>query len=69
MVSKTLSDVESKLPGVHFARIHQSHLVNLEAIHSVSTDLLRMSDDRKLPIARSRRKALLSQLNKITISL
>jgi two-component system LytT family response regulator len=67
MVSKTLREVQSKLPAVHFARIHQSHLVNLEAVGEVTSTEVKMIDEASLPLARAKRKQFHDLLERISI--
>lgn len=67
VVSKTLKQVAVKLSGRNFFRIHQSHLVNLEAIVCVTKHDVRMRDQHELPVARQKRKELLKKLEEITV--
>jgi len=48
----TLSDFESKVPDDQFARVHRSHLVNLKAIRSFSTNSVEV-EGQSIPIGRS----------------
>ena len=67
MLSKTLREVESKLPGGHFARIHQSHLVNLEAVREVTSTHVKIIDKVSLPLARAKRKQFYDLMDRISI--
>ena len=69
VLSKTLKRVVPKLPVTRFFRIHQSHLVNMEAIASVTRDEVRMIDQATLPLARAKRKTFFERLEQITITL
>jgi two-component system LytT family response regulator len=69
LLSKTLRQVEEKLPSMQFLRIHQSPLVNLNSIECISAHVVRMHDQRLLPLARGRRKVLLQKLENLTISM
>ncbi len=69
MVSKTLRQVESRLSGTDFFRIHQSCLVNVSAIDRLTKDTVRMQDSKILPLARSKRKELYEMLERITLAL
>lgn len=69
IVSKTLGEVGSKLPKSIFFRIHQSHLVNLEAVTCISRQHVVMLDHKQLPVARSKRQLLLEKMQQITISI
>ncbi len=62
IVSRTLKEVENNFPASSFFRIHQSHLVNLDAIIRVSTSEVHMSDHKVLPLARNKRKAFMNAL-------
>lgn len=50
-----LSDVEKQLPE-YFLRIHQSFLVNMHFIKTISAYQMEMSDGTQFPISRSRSK-------------
>jgi two-component system LytT family response regulator len=67
IVSRTLKEVETRLPGSSFFRIHQSHLVQLEAITSIVQHEVYMADQIVLPLARGKRKKLMDILNHTTI--
>lgn len=69
LLSKTLRQIEVKLQGAQFMRVHQSHLVNLDAIECISTHDVRMRDRKVLPLARGKRKMLLETLERLVLSI
>lgn len=66
VLSKTLKSVEAQLTEDRFVRVHQSHLVNLDAIVDLETKhsgiVLEMVDGARVPVAHRRRSLLLSKL-------
>lgn len=62
--SKTLKDIEDKLPKESFLRIHHSYLVNLHCITSLRKKTGEMEIDNKLllPISRTQKKVLYEML-------
>ncbi|NRB51166.1 MAG: LytTR family transcriptional regulator DNA-binding domain-containing protein [Saprospiraceae bacterium] len=69
ILSKTLKSVEAQLKEDRFVRVHQSHLVNLDAIVDLETEpkgmVLEMLDGARIPVAHRRRSMLLSRLPSI----
>ncbi|MBX2872852.1 MAG: LytTR family transcriptional regulator DNA-binding domain-containing protein [Saprospiraceae bacterium] len=69
VLSKTLKSVETQLKEDRFVRVHQSHLVNLDAIVDLETEsrgiVLEMLDGARIPVAHRRRSLLLSKLPSI----
>lgn len=69
VLSKTLKSVEAKLREDRFVRVHQSHLINLDAIVDVEADqtsmILEMVDGARIPVSHRRRSLLLSRLPSI----
>ncbi len=69
VLSKTLKSVEAQLKEDRFVRVHQSHLVNLDAIVDLETEakgmVLEMLDGARIPVAHRRRSFLLSRLPSI----
>ncbi len=69
VLSKTLKSVEAQLKEDKFVRVHQSHLVNLDAIVDLDTEargmVLEMLDGARIPVAHRRRSLLLSKLPSI----
>ncbi|MES2776034.1 MAG: LytTR family DNA-binding domain-containing protein [Bacteroidota bacterium] len=64
---KTLKDIEAKLPGDAFLRIHHSYLVNLQSITALKrqTSELELDDKIWLPVSRTG-AVLLKQLGSTT---
>jgi two-component system LytT family response regulator len=60
LCSKTLKDIENKLPGEVFLRIHHSHLVNLNDITALKKQdgKLEISNEILLPYSRNMKKYL-----------
>jgi two-component system LytT family response regulator len=60
LCSKTLKDIENKLPGEDFLRIHHSHLVNLNDITALKKQdgKLEISNEILLPYSRNMKKYL-----------
>ncbi len=69
ILCKTLREVEARLPGNLFFRIHQSYLVNMEAIVCVTRQNVVMHDQKPLPVARTKRQMLLEKIQQTTLSL
>ena len=64
LISRTLKDIEELLSEYQFFRAHHSHLVNLRHVKEFMRHdggYLIMSNQMTLPVARSRRDALLKQ--------
>lgn len=66
LVSRPLADVASELPDTQFMRVHRSALVNLAFIRHLRSDQgsyrLEMNNGAEVPVARSRRREVLSRL-------
>lgn len=69
VLSKTLKSIEAQLQEDRFVRVHQSHLVNLDAIVDLETEprgmVLEMLDGSRIPVAHRRRSLLLSRFPSI----
>ena len=69
VLSKTLKSVEAQLKEDRFVRVHQSHLINLDAIVDLEAErsgiILEMVDGARIPVAHRRRSLLLSKLPSI----
>jgi len=66
MVSRTLKEYDELLNEFDFLRVHQSHLVNREHISVyIKGDggYLVLTDQTSVPVARSRKEAVLKRLN------
>ncbi len=61
--------MEAQLTEDRFVRVHQSHLINLDAIVDLETEhsgmVLEMVDGSRVPVAHRRRSFLLSRLPSI----
>lgn len=51
-----LEQVEKILAGYHFVRVHSRYLVNLEYVHIVTADKIRMLNGEEIPISRMYKK-------------
>jgi two-component system, LytTR family, response regulator len=68
LLAKTLKEVEETLRGLHFFRVHQSHLVNISHISKVvkgEGSYLTTSDDASIPISRNKKEAFLERLRRL----
>lgn len=52
----TLKELEQELKEIHFARPHNSYLVNLEFVDSVRKNFAVLTDGTQIPISRNRKK-------------
>ena len=68
VVSKTLKYFMLQLPATHFARIHQSHAINLFHVEYIeSMKYAAMSDNSRLNISRRNRLELKSKLKEMML--
>jgi len=61
VISKSLGDLESRLPSTIFYRVHLSHIVNLNHIDSYEKDnggQLIMSNTLRIPVSRRNKRKL-----------
>ena len=61
VISKSLGDLESRLPSTIFYRVHLSHIVNLNHIDSYEKDnggQLIMSNTSRIPVSRRNKRKL-----------
>ena len=68
LVSRTLKEFEKLLDGMHFFRVHHSHLINLEHIKRYvkgEGGYVIMTDDSMVEVARSRKEAFLQAFLKV----
>lgn len=66
IASQRLSQMETILENYSFMRIHRSYLVNLKGITSIDTsDSVVFLNEKQVPYSRSKRDALLEQINMI----
>lgn len=71
-VSRILKEFESLLPSERFFRVHQSHLVCLDAVCKFLREeggILLMCDKTRIPVARRRKEDLLDWLKKGSLNL
>lgn len=67
LVTKPLADIERKLPGNKYCRIHRKYLVNLDYVDSFKKDdggLVVLHDGTELLVSKARRDDFLEQLSK-----
>lgn len=65
LITKTLKDFVLKL-GLGFLRVHQSHLVNLEQVHSyIKTEggYLKMKDDSNVPVSVRKKQEVINAIS------
>lgn len=65
LISKSLINFESILCDLHFARIHNKHLVNLKYVKKYyrgSGGTVKMSDQTELPVSKSRKSNFLEKM-------
>lgn len=58
MIRKTLNDIESEYSVYGFIRIHLRYLVNYRYIYSIEKNVIILDNQEKLPLSRSRAKAV-----------
>jgi len=66
MLSKTLKDIEAKLPIDIFLRCHSSHLVNVDFISEMVKSeggYLKLSDGSSVPVSKRRKKEIIDLLS------
>ena len=56
LYSKTLSEILSRLPAHAFARIHRSHAVNRQYVHTVLKDSIVLTDGSAWGVSRRKRE-------------
>ena len=59
LISKTLKEIEEKLPSKDFVRLHRSYLVNLSKITSITEDYA-FIEQHKIPLGKQYKQNLLS---------
>jgi DNA-binding LytR/AlgR family response regulator len=62
-IRSTISEIQQKIPAGLFVRIHNSYIVAISAIKSLTKDSVRLSDSIELPLSRSHKKELFKKLN------
>lgn len=69
MVSKSLKYLETELLETRkFARVHQSHLVNVDYVDQkrIETNFITLTSDEKIPVSRSRKEDLNQLLYRVS---
>ncbi len=64
VLRSTLKELEQKLEGHHFSRIHKSFLINLNAIDAIEAHSVHVGG-QEIPISRTQHSWLLNQINTI----
>ncbi len=67
LISKTLREFQDLLSEERFMRVHQSHLVNIDAISSLvrrDGGYLEMTDGSQIPVSQNRRNEVWARLKK-----
>jgi two-component system LytT family response regulator len=67
LISKTLREFQDLLSEARFLRVHQSHLVNIDAIRSLvrrDGGYLELSDGTQVPVSQNRRNEVWARLRK-----
>jgi DNA-binding LytR/AlgR family response regulator len=62
LVSSTLKDMEQKLPGQNFVRVHRSYIANLDKIDALEENSVVFAKG-DVPIGKSYKKSLMSKFN------
>ena len=62
VIRSTLKDLEPKLEGHSFSRIHKSFLINLNAIDAIESQSVHLGG-KEIPISRTQHSWLLNQIN------
>jgi two-component system LytT family response regulator len=69
VLAKTLKRIEAQLEEDRFVRVHQSHIINLDAIDDLETEesnmILKMVDGARVPVSHRRRSLLMSKFPSI----
>ncbi len=61
VVLSTMKNIEAKLPGAEFVRVHRSYLVRIDKIKKISEDIL-LVENKLIPVSKSYKKELLDRL-------
>ncbi len=69
VLAKTLKRIEAQLEEDRFVRVHQSHIINLDAIDDLETQesniILKMVDGARVPVSHRRRSLFMSKFPSI----
>jgi DNA-binding LytR/AlgR family response regulator len=63
-IHSTMKDVEAKLSGSDFMRVHRSYIVNIEAIESIKYSMITIRGmEKEIPVGGSYKDALAQRIN------
>lgn len=62
-IRSTINEIQQKIPSRLFIRIHNSYIVAIRAIKSLTNETVRLSDSIELPLSRSHKEELLKRLD------
>ena len=63
-IHSTMKDVETKLSGPDFMRVHRSYIVNIEAIESIKYAMITIAGmEKEIPVGGSYKDALAQRIN------
>ncbi len=63
-IHSTMKDVETKLSGPDFMRVHRSYIVNIEAIESIKYSMITIAGmEKEIPVGGSYKDALAQRIN------
>ena len=63
-IHSTMKDVEAKLSGPDFMRVHRSYIVNIEAIESIKYSMITIRGmEKEIPVGGSYKDALAQRIN------
>lgn len=63
MMLMTIKGIEKLLNPNHFFKTHRSFIINIDAIHSFSGNIIEMNNTREIPIVQSKKEELFIKLN------
>ena len=61
---QSMNRMEEILPEDQFFRVHRSHIVNINHIHSIEGNLLQLSNDEKIKISKSKRDLFIQKIDR-----
>ncbi|MCH2197282.1 MAG: response regulator [Flavobacteriales bacterium] len=63
-IHSTMKDIERKLPGKHFLRVHRSYITNMDRIRAITSNgLILEGTEKEIPIGGSYKDALGKRIN------
>lgn len=63
---ETITNIEAKLPGNEFVRVHRSFIVSLPKVESFTNETIEIGE-KEIPISRSYKKEVLERLGNVSI--